>query len=69
MTDKASLLAEAEAAYHQLMTGRKVVSLRDQNGETVTYNQASASKLMAYITTLKNEIADVRPPGPMRIFF
>lgn len=49
-------LAEAEEAYHQLMTGRSVVMIRDSNGEQIQYSNASASKLAQYITTLRSQL-------------
>lgn len=56
MTPEAQL-AEAQAAYHQLMTGQAAVSFTDQNGERVEYNRASADKLAAYIETLRGQVA------------
>lgn len=62
-------LAEAEVAYHKLLLGGGVVSFKDQNGETVQYAQANASRLAGYIQALKDQIAlcsGARPLGPMR---
>lgn len=59
-TDLATLqarLADAEAAYHKLMLGSAVVVLKDQNGESVTYQSANSTKLAAYIASLKQQIA------------
>lgn len=70
MATTAQLLADAEAAYHTLLTGGSVASFRDSNGETVTYNAASADKLAAYIAALKDSLNPCgRASGPMRIFF
>ena len=49
-------LQEAQEAYHKLLTGRAVVRFRDQNGETVEYNQASRQGLSTYIEQLKKEL-------------
>jgi hypothetical protein len=50
-------LAEAETAYHQLITGDKPVELRDSNGESIRYTMADKGKLKNYIAELKAEIA------------
>ena len=42
-------LAEAEDAYHQLLTGTKEVSVNVGNFGSVTYNQTSRTALEAYI--------------------
>ena len=63
----AERLAQAESALHALNTGRLVVSLRDQNGESITYNQASAGKLAAYVAALRIEVAG--KPAPQTIRF
>lgn len=64
-----TLLDEAEAAYHSLLTGQAVAKFRDQNGEEVTYAQASLPRLVAYIAQLKRELGLVTPTGPMRVWF
>ena len=70
MATTAQLLADAQAAYHLLMTGQSVASFKDSNGETVTYNQASAPRLLDYIKTLQDQINPcTRINRPMRIFF
>lgn len=48
--------AEATAALHQLRIGRGVVSVRDSNGEMVTYQAANAGDLMAYIIDLERQL-------------
>lgn len=50
-------LAEAQTAYHRLMTGQAARVVVDQNGERVEFNATSASKLYAYILQLQAEIA------------
>lgn len=70
MLTLAQRLAEAEAAYHSLMTGRAVVSVTDQSGEQISYSRASASSLKAYIADLKTQLSGVvRPAGPIRPVF
>jgi hypothetical protein len=70
MATTAQLLADAEAAYHTLLTGGAVASFKDSNGETVTYNIADADKLAAYIDVLKTKLNPCRRVNaPMRIFF
>lgn len=66
MPDLNVLLAEARAAYHQLMIGQNIVSLRDSNGEQVQYNNASASRLAAYIAQLEIQLGIAPTTGPMR---
>lgn len=51
-----SQLAEAELAYHTLMTGGQAQSV-SYDGKSVTFTQANAERLQAYITTLKERIA------------
>lgn len=65
----AQQLAEAELAYHRLMTGRSVQEVVDQNGERIRYTPASASRLAVYITELKALIGGVaNSTGPMRFW-
>lgn len=64
-------LSEARAAYHRLMTGTSAVSFKDQNGEMVTYQTASAARLIAYIANLEAQIAALTGQrtscGPLRV--
>ena len=63
-------LEEAQAGYHRLLTGTSAVTFKDQNGEMVTYQQASASRLAAYIASLEAQIANLtggRTCGPLRV--
>jgi hypothetical protein len=50
-------LTEAENAYHDLMMGRAVRVVVDQNNERVEYTTANASRLYAYIAALKQQLA------------
>lgn len=56
----AARLIEAEAALHALMTGRAVVTVTDQNGESVAYTRAKTSDLQAYIRDLQILVAGGR---------
>lgn len=62
-------LADAEEAYHQLATGRAVVELRDSNGETIKYSQASIRLLTTYIASLKRQLGMEETLGPMGVCF
>lgn len=58
MTDTATLqarLTEAEAALHDLQTGRREVSV-GYDGRSVTFTQASIGQLRAYIADLKSQL-------------
>lgn len=63
------MLADAQAQYHKLMTGQNAVEFRDQNGELVRYQAASAGRLAAYIEGLKQQLGLVKPSAPMGVFF
>lgn len=60
-------LDEAEIAYHDLMAGKAVVEVRDQNGETVRYQQANRSALAVYIAELRRKIMNTGT-GPMQFW-
>lgn len=68
-------LAEAEGAYHNLMTGQLARVIIDQNNEQVQYTAANAATLFAYIQSLKSEIAacalgaDTKPYQPLQFIF
>ncbi len=71
------LLAEAQSAYHELMTGTAIAEMVDSNGERVRYNQANKNSLYQYIVGLQNQLALLSPSacvtprvmGPMGAFF
>lgn len=73
MATNAELLADAQAAYHDLMIGASARVVVDQNGERVEYTAANAPRLQAYITSLQNLIGDTagtpRTRGPARVVF
>jgi len=65
-------LDAAEAAYHDLMTGRSARVVVDQNGERVEFTAANASRLQAYINTLQAQIAGqsaTQARGPLSVYF
>ena len=64
-------LADAEAAYHELLVGRSARVFVDQNGERVEYTAANRGALARYIQELKAEIAGETSGtgGPMRMVF
>jgi hypothetical protein len=69
----AQKLAEAEQAYHEIITGVAVSRYVDQNGESVSYSKANAKDLLAYIAYLKNLLAEeagaTAHRGPLRFVF
>ena len=58
----ASMLAEAQTALHQLMTGSRIVEIRNPNGSVVTFQQADIDKLRSYISELQQAAGTVRRP-------
>lgn len=56
-------LLEAETALHSLMTGRAIVSVTDENGESVSYTRAKVSDLQTYVRALKISLMG----GPRRV--
>ncbi len=64
----AQLLAEAELAYHQMVLGKNVATVKDQNGEEVTYSIASRGALAQYIFSLKSQLGLVRG-GPASVSY
>jgi hypothetical protein len=73
MATNAENLAEAEAAYHNLMINGAVRVVVDQNGERVEYTAVNAKNLYAYILSLRDLIAiesgTVRVRGPAGVIF
>lgn len=63
-------LAEAKAALHQIMIGQGVQRVQDQNGESVTYSTANASRLRSYIAELEALVRGCSlSSGPIRPVF
>lgn len=61
----AEQLAAAQTAYHNLMTGKAVKVVIDQNGERVEYAVANADRLKAYIAALESQIAGTSSRRPL----
>ena len=65
-------LADAEAQYHDLVTGQQAKVFVDSNGERVEYSMANRADLAKYIQSLKDQITDAagraRVRGPMRVY-
>lgn len=70
MTDK-ERLAQAEEAYHSLLTGTAVARVVDQNGESVNFVRADLPKLSQYIDQLKRKLdtSTDSPRGPLNVWF
>ncbi len=51
------LLEAARTAYHNLMVGKSVREIVDQNGERVTFTAANADRLKSYIADLEAQIS------------
>ena len=58
LTDLQTLLAEAKAALHELLTGRQVASI-GKGDRQVSYNRAQLSDLRAYIVELELQITNL----------
>lgn len=54
-------LADAEAAYHRLMTGTSARVVVDQNGERVEFTATNRTQLYAYIMSLKSQLGLLQP--------
>lgn len=66
MATQEELLEEAKTAYHRLMLGESVVEVRDQSGESIRYQAATASKLLSYIRQMDPTYLLPAACGPMR---
>lgn len=53
----AEKLADAKAAFHDLVTGKKPRVLVDQNGEKIEFTVANRDALAAYIADLERQIS------------
>jgi hypothetical protein len=65
---KMQMLNEAEAAYHQIQLGKTVVTVKDQNGEEITYGTVNRVALAQYIFQLKAELGIIQV-GPANVSF
>lgn len=67
MATLAEQIADAEAAYHALQTGKAAVRVRDSSGEEVTYAQANRAALAAYIAGLRRQASGAARPHTIRL--
>lgn len=56
---------EASAALHSLYIGKSVVTVRDSNGESITYQSANIGELAAYVQSLERQITGAHRPRPV----
>lgn len=73
-TELATKIAEAEAAYHQLMLGKKTAVVSFGPSKRVEYTQANKADLKSYIAELKDQYAQCCSSGtkarsPVRFVF
>lgn len=61
-------LVQAETAYHNLMTGKSVKVVVDQNGERVEFAASNSTKLLQYIQWLRRQLG-ASATGPLKVFF
>lgn len=66
MATQEVILTQAKEAYHRLMLGESVVEVRDQSGESIRYQAATASKLLAYIRLMDPTFMCPPSSGPLR---
>ena len=57
-------LTQAQDALHQLYIGKAVVTVRDSNGEMITYQNASIGELAAYVQSLERQVNGSHRPRP-----
>lgn len=57
MATVAQQLAEAQAAYHELVMGRAARVVVDQNGERVEFVAANRQALYLYVQSLQAQVA------------
>lgn len=72
MATDAQLLAEAQTARHNLITGKLARVFMDQNGERVEFNKTSLADLDSYIRDLEarvNPLLAARAPRPIGFIF
>lgn len=58
-------LADAQQAYHDLMTGGSARVFVDQNAERIEYTAANKNNLWAYMNGLMAEICRLDPTDPL----
>jgi len=72
VTTYTQYLADAVQAKHKLLTGTKAASVRDQNGELVTFMATNINALNDYIRELQDALGLIdksMQPRPLRYFF
>jgi hypothetical protein len=65
-------LDAAEAAYHDLITGRSARVVVDDDGVRVEYTATNAARLQAYIQSLRDALygtSTARTRGPLSVYF
>lgn len=62
-------LTEAEKAYFDIISGRGIRTLVDQNGERIEYGPANLPRLSSHIAELKRALGCGQVMGPMRVLF
>lgn len=62
-------LADAEDAYHQLIMGKGIASVKDQNGEEVHYSITNRAALAQYIFMLQRQLGIAQPAKPATVVF
>lgn len=65
---KTQWLAEAEQAYHQLVTGKASASLSSDAG-SITYTRADLPMLKAYIAELRSSLGQTATAPTAPIYF
>jgi len=73
MATLAVRLAQAESAYHKLLTGTSARVVVDQNGERVEFTAANRAALYGYILDMREQMATgatvSTPRAPLRFVF
>ena len=64
--DLKTKLAEAEVAYHQLLTGGQRASVSFGPSKSVSYTQANIAELRRYINDLKDQIKTLEGCDPVK---
>jgi len=70
MSDVATRLAEARAALHELMLGKKVVKIETTGaiGQALTYTPADIDRLRSYIKQLSIEAGELPRRGSVQFY-
>lgn len=65
-----ALLKEAREAYHRLLTGALTATVRDQNGEQISYSRIDIGELKRYIEKLEDLLdpSRCRSSRPMTVY-